>query len=74
MLCVTGSAIALRGAGDVLCVAPPPENRRPPSELALRRRMDSPPNAFVPKAASLPDTESDARLNSEVCRAWGVRR
>jgi len=71
---VTGSAIALRGAGDdFVCRAAAGE---PTPALGARIEAQDGLSAECVRTGRLQvcqDTESDARLNSEVCRAWGVR-
>jgi len=71
---VTGSAIALRGAGDhFVCRAVAGE---PTPALGTRIEAQDGLSAQCVRTGRLqvcPDTESDARLNAEMCRAWGVR-
>jgi protein TonB len=71
---VTGSAIALRGAGDdFVCRAAAGE---PTPALGARIEAQDGLSAECVRTGRMQvcqDTESDARLNSEVCRAWGVR-
>ena len=71
---VTGSAIALRGAGDhFMCRAVAGE---PTPALGARIEAQDGLSAECVRTGRLQvchDTESDARLNAEMCRAWGVR-
>jgi hypothetical protein len=71
---VTGSAIALRGAGDhFVCRAVAGE---PTPALGARIEAQDGLSAECVRTGRLQvceDTESDARLNAEMCRSWGVR-
>ena len=71
---VTGSAIALRGAGDhFVCRAVAGE---PTPALGTRIEAQDGLSAECIRTGRLQvclDTASDARLNAEMCRAWGVR-
>src|SRR5450432_2795157 len=71
---VTGAAIALRGAGDhFLCRAVAGE---PTPALGARIEAQDGLSAECVRTGRLQvcqDTESDARVNAEMCRAWGVR-
>jgi hypothetical protein len=71
---VTGSAIALRGTGDhFVCRAVAGE---PTPALGTRIEAQDGLSAQCVRTGRLQvclDTESDARLNAEMCRAWGVR-
>jgi len=71
---VTGSAIALRGAGDhFVCRAVAGD---PTPALGARIEAQDGLSAQCVRTGRLQicqDTESDARLNAEMCRAWGVR-
>jgi hypothetical protein len=71
---VTGSAIALRGAGDhFACRAVAGE---PTPALGSRIEAQDGLSAQCVRTGRLQvcqDTELDARLNAEMCRAWGVR-
>ena len=70
----TGSAIALRGAGDhFVCRAVAGE---PTPALGARIEAQDGLSAQCVRTGRLQvcqDTESDPRLNAEMCRAWGVR-
>jgi TonB family protein len=71
---VTGSAIALRDTGDhFVCRAVAGE---PTPALGARIEAQDGLSAECVRTGRLQvcqDTESDARLNAEMCRAWGVR-
>jgi hypothetical protein len=71
---VTGSAIALRGDGDhFACRAVAGD---PTPALGSRIEAQDGLSAQCVRTGGLQvcqDTESDARLNAEMCRAWGVR-
>jgi hypothetical protein len=70
---VTGSAIALRAGDHFVCRAVAGE---PTPALGTRIEAQDGLSAQCIRTGRLQvclDTESDARLNAEMCRAWGVR-